>query len=70
MQIRNGIIKLIIVLVVPLITALPTIIWLFRVNLETAITSLTSLISFSLPIYFIYLLIWIAVLSKTKVMSE
>jgi hypothetical protein len=70
MRIRNGIIKLIIVLGVPLITALPTIIWLFRVNLETAITSLTSLISFSLPIYFIYLLIWIAVLSKTKVMSE
>jgi hypothetical protein len=69
MRIRNGIIKLIIVLGVPLIPTLPTIMWLLRVNLETAILSLTCLISLTLPIYFIYFIIWLAILSKSKVMS-
>jgi len=61
------IIKILIVFIPPLILHLYTIMWTFQVDLATAILTLFPIYLIFFPYFFLYLLIWIIILAKTKI---
>jgi len=66
----TSIIKLLIVFVPPLILHLYTIMWTFQVDLAIAILTLFPIYLIFFPYYFLYLLIWVIILAKTKIFKE
>jgi len=66
----TSIIKLLIVFVPPLILHLYTIMWTFQVDLAIAILTLFPIYSIFFPYLYLYLLIWVIILTKTKIFKE
>jgi hypothetical protein len=60
------IIQLIIVFVPPLILTLLLTIWMLKIGLAEAILSFTMPISYTLPYYFIFLILWLIILIKLR----
>ena len=66
----TSIIKLLIVFIPPLILHLYTVMWTFQVDLAIAILTLFPIYSIFFPYLYLYLLIWVIILAKTKIFKE
>ena len=63
------IIKLLIILIPPLIPHLYLVMWAYQVSLAEALFTLFPIWSIFFPYYYVFLLIWIIILAKTKILS-
>jgi len=64
------IMKLLITLIPPTILHLYTVMWTYQVGLAEAILTLFPIYSIFFPYFYLYLLIWIAILAKTKIINK